>query len=97
LDLLEYVQSGLCITDSFSQALLNHRSRAYGGGYRAEIVLFFLSSAVGLLHFVPAVVGRLEMRMGLTPTPLILLGTQLPLVWQAFTLQPVEYKEDEED
>ncbi|KAF7338002.1 hypothetical protein MVEN_02024100 [Mycena venus] len=95
-DFLRNVYHSLFFTGNLCQVLLNHRSRAYGGGYRAEVVMLLLGHIIGLLYFVPAVVGRMEMRQGLGPFTLINLGSHLPLVWQALTLSAVEAKEDEE-
>jgi hypothetical protein len=97
LGFLRNFYSALCYTGTLCQILLNHRTRAYGGGYRAEAVLYLVASALGLLDFLPAVVGRMEMRQGLTPFTLINLGIQVPLAWQALTLPPVEVQEDEEE
>ncbi|KAF7363792.1 hypothetical protein MSAN_01037100 [Mycena sanguinolenta] len=97
LDFLRNVCNALLSVGTLCQVLLNHRSRAYGGGYRAEVVMYFLASIISLLYFVPAVVGRMEMRQGLTPFTIIHLGMQLPLVWQALTLPPVKAKEDEDE
>ncbi|KAJ7256515.1 hypothetical protein B0H12DRAFT_1112424 [Mycena haematopus] len=97
IDFLRNVYNALCSMGTLCQVLLNHRSRAYGGGYRAEVVMLFLANIIGLLYFVPAVVGRMEMRQGLTPLTIINLGIQLPLLWQALTLPPVEVKGDEEE
>ncbi|KAJ7735441.1 hypothetical protein B0H14DRAFT_3168575 [Mycena olivaceomarginata] len=97
LDFLRNFYSALCYTGTLCQILLNHRTRAYGGGYRTEAVLYLVASALGLLDFLPAVVGRMEMRQGLTPFTLINLGIQVSLAWQALTLPPVEVQEDEEE
>ncbi|KAJ7685531.1 hypothetical protein DFH06DRAFT_1313824 [Mycena polygramma] len=97
LDFLLNVYHSLFFTGTVSQILLNHRSRLYGGGYRSEVIMFFLANVIGLLYFVPAVVGRMEMRQGLGPFLLIDMGVQLPLVWQAITLPPAEDKGDEDD
>ncbi|KAF8205802.1 hypothetical protein K438DRAFT_523452 [Mycena galopus ATCC 62051] len=96
-DFLRNVYHALCFMGTLCQVLLNHRYRAYGGGFRAEVVMFFLANVIGLLYFVPAVVGRMEMRQGLTPITLINLGIQLPLLWQALTLPPVEVKDVDEE
>ncbi|KAJ6531299.1 hypothetical protein B0H19DRAFT_1273505 [Mycena capillaripes] len=96
LDFLRNVSHSLCFTGTVSQILLNHRSRTYGGGYRAEVVMFFLASVISLLYFVPTVVGRMEMRQGLGPLVLINMASQLPLVLQAFTLPPAEDREDDD-
>ncbi|KAJ7112451.1 hypothetical protein C8R43DRAFT_1138932 [Mycena crocata] len=90
------VNSCLFTTGVFSQVLLNHRSHAYGGGYRAEAILFFLGCVIDLLYFVPAVVGRMEVRMGLMLKAFIDLAVELPLVWQAVTLPPAKVQEEED-
>ncbi|KAJ7461486.1 hypothetical protein FB451DRAFT_484173 [Mycena latifolia] len=98
-ELLAFVRSAtssLEFTGIFSQVLFNHRSSAYGGGYRPQCLLLSLGSVLGLSHFVPAVVGRLEWRMGLTLTSLDII-LYLPLLWQAITLPPADVGDDEED
>ncbi|KAJ7723953.1 hypothetical protein DFH07DRAFT_783404 [Mycena maculata] len=79
------------------RVLLNHRSHAFGGGYRAEIIIACMGRFVDLLYFVPAVVGRMDARMGLTLKPLVDIGMHIPLLWQAIVLPPVEVGDDEED
>ncbi|KAJ6502149.1 hypothetical protein C8R45DRAFT_1092043 [Mycena sanguinolenta] len=96
-DFLRNLYNALCFVGTLCQVLLNHKSRAYGGGYRAEVVMYFLANIIALLYFVPTVVGRMEMRQGLTPFTIVHLGIQLPLVWQALTLPPVKVNEDEEE
>ncbi|KAJ7047191.1 hypothetical protein C8F04DRAFT_1062971 [Mycena alexandri] len=98
LKFLQVVSDSFCATGVFSQVLLNHHMRAFGGSYRAEPVLYFTSFCIDLVyHFLPTVVGRMELRSGLTLTPMIAMGMQLPLIWQALTLPPVKVNEEEED
>ncbi|KAJ7632960.1 hypothetical protein FB45DRAFT_519412 [Roridomyces roridus] len=86
---------GLILVGVYCQVLLNHKYRAYGGGYRAETIIYSFGRLSDLLYFVPVVVGRMEMRMGLTLKPLLDIFLQLPLVLQAMTLPAV--KGDDED
>ncbi|KAJ7766864.1 hypothetical protein B0H16DRAFT_374333 [Mycena metata] len=97
LKFLQVVSDSLCATGTFSQVLLNNHMRAFGGFYRAEPVLYFTSFCIDLVyHFLPTVVGRISPRSGLTLTPMIAMGMQLPLIWQAFTLPPVKVNEEED-
>ncbi|KAJ7047192.1 hypothetical protein C8F04DRAFT_222460 [Mycena alexandri] len=98
VNFLQTVARCLCDTGTLSQALLNHRSGAFGGSYRAEPIMHAFGFYIKLIfYYVPLVVGRMELRLGLGLKPVIDVCTQLPLVWQAFTLPPVEVRDDEED
>ncbi|KAK7038055.1 hypothetical protein R3P38DRAFT_3262534 [Favolaschia claudopus] len=97
LDFLCNVYQALYVAGMLSQALLNHRMRMYAGGYRAGIVLFVVGNLVDMMYFVPGVVGRMEMRQGLTPLTIVNRVIELPLVWQAVTLRPVDGRDDGED
>lgn len=84
------VYMGVCL-----QVLFNYRSSAYGGGYRAQIILLCFGTVLGLIsHFVPAVAGRMEWRMGMSLNSLNVI-LYLPLFWQAITLPPFEIVEEE--
>jgi len=61
------------------------------------MVISCLGRMGDLLYFVPAFVGRMDARMGLTLKPLLDVGMYLPLLWQAVTLSPAEVGDEEED
>ncbi|KAJ7074120.1 hypothetical protein C8F01DRAFT_1075730 [Mycena amicta] len=91
------VVPALIVVGNLSQSLLNHRLRTYGGGYRAAQVLYSIGFLGLMARYVPAFVGRLEYRDGLSWGALVSYFLRAPLLWQALTLPPVKLVENDED
>ncbi|KAJ7766863.1 hypothetical protein B0H16DRAFT_1522677 [Mycena metata] len=98
VNFLQTVASCLCDTGTLSQALLNSRSATFAGGYRAEPIMHGLGFYTRLSsYYLALVVGRMKLRPALGLKSVMTACIQLPLIWQAFTLPPVEVRDDEED
>jgi len=88
----------LYIVGISKQLILNHRSRMFAGQHRVTPFLDCVKMASRLAIFIPAIVGRVDSRRGLSVRDVIQALLLAITVWQALTLRSVpQTKESEEE
>ncbi|THV06662.1 hypothetical protein K435DRAFT_710817 [Dendrothele bispora CBS 962.96] len=98
-----YANIGACLADSLiitgtlSQVILNHKSKHFSGMYKSHAFLASLSATTSLLHFIPAFVGRSQIRSSLTLNSAMKYLINFAMVYQALTLPAVEPTGPDED
>jgi hypothetical protein len=79
------------------QLLLNHRSHSFAGAHKLSVATrcleLFLSSTI----FVPAIVGRVNARPGLSSQEVVDIGMLVMFLWQAFSLPCVPQTQGNEE
>ncbi|KAK0462886.1 uncharacterized protein EV420DRAFT_1521460 [Desarmillaria tabescens] len=96
----EYVTPGIratVITAMILQIMLNYRSKVFAGNYRISAYLNLLVALLGLIAYVPALVGRPESRTGLSFDYCIRSIVCMVEAFQAFILPNASQMEDDED
>jgi hypothetical protein len=89
----------LSFTGGILQLLLNHQSRTFAGQYKLAVILNAVLQAATLAEFVPAVLGRIDIRGGVSAETMAFLILLAVTGWQTLTLPNVSqtgYDEDEE-
>ena len=89
----------LAFTGKILQLLLNHRSRSFAGQYKSAVVLDLMGQGAFFATFVPALLGRIDTREGVTVQHMGVLVLLAVTGWQALTLPSVPqtgFDEDEE-
>ncbi|KAF7311378.1 hypothetical protein MKEN_01039700 [Mycena kentingensis (nom. inval.)] len=94
--LLSQAPQALQYMGTFSQFMMNHRSRTFAGSYRWVPVASVLRLMILMLHYVGSVIGRTESRYSMAVDTVLVVASALPLAWQAVTLPPVKVVEDED-
>jgi hypothetical protein len=87
-----------CYTPYLFQALFNERSKTFAGQYALTSYLALARTVVDAAYHLPSVVGRMEVRAGVTPFWVVDTGLQVWAVWQATRMPRVEqYAEEGEE
>ena len=79
----------LDLTGIVLQLLLNYRSRTFAGWYKSAVVLQLMLQAMFCANFVPAVVGRTDLRGGFLAGQVAYLVLFMVMGWQVLTLPSV--------
>ncbi|ETW86412.1 hypothetical protein HETIRDRAFT_406533 [Heterobasidion irregulare TC 32-1] len=83
------------------QILLNHRAQTFAGRHGSAQIIGLVCSVVELSVFIPGVVGRYDLRPGLSTTDVLYEGIVFIFAWQAIWMcgvprQVGEVDEDED-
>jgi len=87
----------LHLTGLIAQLLLNHWSRTFAGRYKLSVVVGLMLQAMFLANFVPAVLGRIDARFGLSVEAVMFSVLMVVNGWQALTLPSVPQTREDVD
>jgi len=96
-DLSPSVLIPLRLTALIQQMLLNHRTRTFAGQHKLSVVISCIEWSLGSAIFIPAIVGRVRARQGLTSHDIIDTVALIFGVWQALTLTSVTQTQGHEE
>ncbi|KIM82704.1 hypothetical protein PILCRDRAFT_7616 [Piloderma croceum F 1598] len=96
-DLSPSVLIPLRLTGLIQQMLLNHRTRTFTGQHKLSVVISCIEWSLGSAIFIPAIVGRVRARQGLSSHDIIDTVALIVGVWQALTLTSVTQTQGQEE
>jgi hypothetical protein len=79
------------------QMLLNHRTRTFAGQHKLSVVISCVEWSLNSAIFIPAIVGRVRARQGLSNHDIIDTVALIVSVWQALTLTSVTQTQGHEE
>ena len=77
--------------------MLNHRARTFAGQYKSAVVVHIILQALILLNFVPALLGRIDTRIGISIEDVVFMLIWTAMGWQALTLPDVPQTGGDDD
>ncbi|KAF7344378.1 hypothetical protein MSAN_01918800 [Mycena sanguinolenta] len=87
----------LALTGLLSQILLNQRSKTFAGRYKVAVVVGCIEAILRMVNFLPFVIGRFDVRPGLSVAQVIEYTLRATMAWQAVVFPSVTEKTEEED
>ena len=96
-DLSPIVLIPLHLTALIQQMLLNHRTRAFAGQHKLSVVISCIGWSLDSAIFIPAVVGHVRARQGLSSHDIVNTVALIVSVWQALTLPSVTQTQGHEE
>jgi hypothetical protein len=96
-DVSKNLVAPLELTGLLLQFMLNHRARTFAGRYKSAVVVHIILQALILLNFVPALLGRIDTRIGISVENVVYMLIWMAMAWQALTLPNVPQAGGDED
>jgi hypothetical protein len=96
-DLSPIVVLPLRLSAIFQQLMLNQRTRAFAGQHKMSVLFACIQRALDYTIFVPAIVGRVDARLGLSIHTIVDTVLLVISAWQAWILPSVPQTQGQEE